>query len=509
MLAARTEKNRYDLKGRLRKEDIPCNFYTSQVKREREERRNVRERDGGTYFLEKESSSDPSENFKRKVKEMGQRSKEETNKVLEKIAQELVYMEVLHQIDELKREQTQEVTKKPVDKETDVSSSPMPSPRNLDKLLEAILPDFKATTTDADGESESGSQNKGKKVSEEISLKTPELTPPTAGIKNKRLIGAARIVETSSLKGNESSAEIISLHTPKLSLSPNKRLIAAIKERKELQEKKNSPQTQQHMDTDCSEMSDFVFSEASKREENHKDNKRKQKSEESVKLQTPELSNSQQHQVRLNENTPEKDKSTLSGVPSEFLKTLSKSKESVEDQEQDDNRLDESQKENTHSAKYSDDFIPEGEVSSVSDRSSTAVVPEKNTGPKHLPAVRDGSGNIEESEEADHEDDNVENLNMSGETVIDLLSEGEFIGEAYRSPGEVSLRGGSRGGTGNRSSVGSSSQANKHTSGGTSVHENEQRLMRFMSSIASSSNEIEDENSSISILSFGAQVKCF
>lgn len=432
LLAARSEKTRYEVKGFLRKQEVSHNLYEQELERERMARRTRRG---------EASSSELPENFSRRMTEIGERSNQETKEALRKMAEELVYTEILHQINEYKREQEEIERENRKELLLKLSPSTSPSPRQKSSNSKVkfspkiTLPEFVPTSPEKE-ENESNNQGEEKTPVSEIVLKTPELTPPSV---NKRVVDKTK----KNSPRTEGSKDMISLHTPELSPSP-KRLIAAIKERRELQKKliESPPQQNQQLDTDCSEMSDFIFSEVSRKEEKHSNNKIPTvPEEESAKLDTPQLTDNQQ-ELEKTENpsqekseAPEKDGSTLSGVPSPFPDTpsISRDPSQVQEEQKEAPEID-AENSQKSSARYSDDFTPEKENSLKEDNlpqaTSTPMIGTPSQKSSRVSEIFSDDTFISDADEA----------NESGETVIDILSEGEFIGASYRSPGELSWR---------------------------------------------------------------------
>ncbi|ODM89257.1 hypothetical protein Ocin01_17426 [Orchesella cincta] len=261
-------------------------------------------------------------------------------------------------------------------------------------------------------------------------LKTPELTPPTV----------PRPTNRNMEKKSPASSKNISLHTPEL--SPSLRKIVAMKKAH------MSKQASHHnLDTDCSEMSDFIASEVEKYEKKGSPSEQPNKSyqEESLKLVTPQLSKSPVANTKIPSRTtkparkrvdieiPELDASTLSGV-STF---------------QDSN----------HSAPEIQPSLRENEGRIESPKEKVQIPPESpvkdsNDDLQQLETPKEAEFVKSSNENSSHQNTysaftslspcrfkmRKRNMNVSGETVIDLLSEGEFIGAAYRSPGELSFR---------------------------------------------------------------------
>ncbi|ODM89253.1 hypothetical protein Ocin01_17429 [Orchesella cincta] len=210
----------------------------------------------------------------------------------------------------------------------------------------------------------------------------------------------------------------ISLHTPEL--SPSLRKIVAMKKAH------MSKQASHHnLDTDCSEMSDFIASEVRKYEKKGSPSEQPNKSnqEESLKLVTPQLSKSPWRTQRflLKPQSQHANELTLRflnwmQVPQRWANESPKEKVQIPPESPVKDSNDDLQQLET--PKKEAEFVKSSNENSSHQNTYSAVYLSESM------SVQD--------EEAD--------MNVSGETVIDLLSEGEFIGAAYRSPGELSFR---------------------------------------------------------------------
>ncbi|CAL8099866.1 unnamed protein product [Orchesella dallaii] len=399
LLAARSVTSRYKMKGLLRKQNA------ESCETNDEQRPAIPGREHKYVSIEMKKASHAS-----------------TTHALERIAKELVYTEILQQLHELKQQQTKaERTEK--EKHDDTHSISFSSP-----LAESKRSPLNFVPTSADERKSESLELPKSNESLVATLKTPELTPPS--------VPKAKLDD----KDKKSSVSLnnISLHTPEL--SPSLRKIIATK-KAQMSKQTSHP----NLDTDCSEISDFVASEIEKCEKSGNHPESNKSGRESLILVTPQLSKSSV----VNKNRPSKtfkpsqkpskieipefDASTLSGVS-----TFKDSNHS-------------SARENRKSL----------------DENGAKIVSHKEEEQVEVPPVKDMNGGSQKGEtsgKADQQENFNENsthqstysaeylseslsvqeaepdMNVSGATVIDLLSEGEFIGAAYRSPGELSLR---------------------------------------------------------------------
>lgn len=417
----------------------------------------------------------------------------DTTQALQKIAEELVHTEIMRQIREFKREPIcASTTGYYDDSDESVVKKPPKSPTSSNDSAQKSLPKFIPTTPDqGSSETDHKTITGPRKSSSEIVLKTPDLTPPSA---------VGRMPNKKNISQNE---EAISLHTPQL--SPNLPKLEDIQENEEAK--------QNLVDTDCSEMSEFALSEAS--------NHRKQKSErnsssknESLKLDTPQLTKSHHsskkesppdQKLSSKGDSPENDHSTLSGV-STFHES------SNQRQSKPEKNTSEIEQPTPHSVAesppggspkisgYSDDFIPEDGNLSRS-RSTIQDDSKPHASGSATPPVRD----MEKFDQSILEigvDADAEYLNVSEDTVIDNLSEGEFIGAAYRSPGEAGLR---------KLQQNYRQQRSTSTpSGSTALTESQPHASSKSSAsknVEAANNGSELDNSQISFISSGARVR--